>query len=193
MIPSLWQLVSYSLASLKINIVWGYQNAPRVEKPYAMITYTTGRLPDHENYGQIDDDGIRINSSWRKAIVTLQFFCGHSNSYSFASKAASLLASASSLDKQVALDVSIGHRLFLQHVPALLNESQYEDRAIYQFEFYYTENMPDDVGRIETVIIDGLYENDATGGAGGNITPLVCHEVISTQDAYVDARLRKDN
>jgi hypothetical protein len=177
--------VNFSLAPLQLkNIIWGYQNAARVEKPYAMITYATGKMPEHEYYGSIDENGLRINSSWRKAIVTLSFFCGQMNSYNFASKACSLIMTEASIAKQVELDVSIGHRLFLQHVPALLNESQYEDRAIYQFEFYYTENIPDDVGRIETVILDGTYSGSITDtdGSAGSVT---CHEVISSQDVFV--------
>lgn len=193
MIPALWELLDYSLASLQLkNIVWGYQNGPRTEKPYAMVTYTSSRVPDHEIYGQIDDNGARTNSSWRRAIVTLQFYCGQYDSHACASRAVSLLATENSIAKQVELDVAIGHRIMLEHVPVLLNQSQYEDRAIYQFAFYYTENIPDEVGRIETVLIDGNYENAAadggsSGGAGGNITPLICREVISTQPVYVDA------
>jgi hypothetical protein len=191
MIPALWELLNYSLASLNLNkIIWGYQNAPRTEKPYAMVTYTSTRVPDHEIYGQIDEDGVRINSGWRRAIVSIHFYCGQLESHPCASRAVSLLATENSIAKQVELDVAIGHRMLLEHVPVLLNESQYEDRAIYQFAFYYTENVPDDVGRIETVIVEGNYENAATdggssGGAGGNITPLVCREVISTQDVFV--------
>jgi hypothetical protein len=179
MIPALWELLNYSLAPLNLkNIVWGYQNGPRTEKPYAMVTYTSTRVPDHEIYGQIDDNGVRINSGWRRAVVTIQFYCGQMESHSNASRAVSLLATESSIAKQVELDVAIGHRIMLEHVPALLNESQYEDRAIYQFAFYYTENVPDDVGRIETVILDGTYQGGMTEG-------VICHEVVSTQDVFV--------
>ena len=82
-----------------------------------------------------------------------------------------------SIAKQVELDVSIGNRLMLQHVPALVNNSQYEDRSIYQFDFNYMDNVPDDTGLIETVIIDGSYEGGAAGG-GGNVSDLTCHHVI---------------
>lgn len=186
MITKLWDLVNYTLEPLNIDLIWGYQNAARVKKPYCMVNYNSIRLPDHEFYGLINENGIRMISSWRRATADLQFFCGEFNSYNFASKAASLLAGERSLDKAYQLDVAIGHRLMLQHAPVLLNQSQYEDRSIYQFEFYYTENIEDDAGRIETVIIDGNYENGAAGGAGGNITPLNCHHVVSTQDVYVD-------
>lgn len=181
MIPSLWELLNFSLVSLNAQIIWGNQNAARINKPYIMVSYTTVAVPDHEIYGPVDANGIRINSSWRRAVVELQFYCGQHDSYQYASKAVSLLATNASIDKQWLLDVSIGHRLMLNHVPALMNESQWEDRAIYQFEFYYTENIPDDVGLIETVKVSGEYDT------GGDYT-LDCDETISIADAYVDPR-----
>src|SRR3954463_11077164 len=100
MIAKLWDLLDYSLKSLNLPIVWGYQNAPRIQKPYVMVTYTSGRMPDHEIYGDINLLGIRINSSWRRAIVMLQFYC-ETDSFSKASKSVSLLATEDSLNKQV--------------------------------------------------------------------------------------------
>lgn len=170
MIPSLYELLEFSLADLGVPIVWGFQNAARINKPYVMVTYTNSGLPDHEIYGEVDTNGIRVNSSWRRAIVELQFYCGMNDSFSFASKSVSLLATNASIDKQWLLDVSIGHRMMLQHVPALINTSQYEDRAIYQFEFYYTENIPDNVGLIETVEVSGP----------------ICTETISIVDTHVE-------
>lgn len=188
MIPALWELLNYSLESLNINIIWSFQNAARIKKPYMMVNYTNVDVPDHDHYGKIDDDGKRINSSWRKALVDLHFYC-NDDSYRIASKSAMLLATEYSLDKQVQLDVSIGNRLFLQRVPALMNESQYEDRAIYQFNFYYTELIDDQAGRIETVIVDGTYHGgighdkplDEDGNIiGDNIADLNCREVITS-------------
>lgn len=176
MIPVLWELLQYSLNDLNIDIIWSYQNAARINKPYVMINYTTVDVPDHDFYGKIDENGIRTNSGWRKAIVELQFYCAQ-ESYAKATRTAMLLATERSLDKQCQLDVSIGMRLFLQRVPALLNNSQYEDRAIYQFEFFYTEHILDDTGLIETVIVDGDYT--------GALTPIHCHEVITKDDNLV--------
>jgi hypothetical protein len=174
MITSLWELISYSLASLNVQIIWSYQNAARIAKPYCVVDYTTVTMPGHEYYGPPDDNGMAINSGWRRATAEIQFYCAQ-DSYALASKAAALLATSASLDKQWELDVSIGQRLMLQRLPALLNESQFEDRAIYQFEFFYTENTPDDVGLIEVVVVDGTY----TGGLTEDVT---CHEVIMISD-----------
>ena len=176
MIPQLWELLNYSLSSLGVNIIWSYQTAARTAKPYLVVNYTNADVPDFDFYGQVDENGISKIASWRKAVVDLQFYC-NDDSYRLASRSALLLATESSLTKQVQLDVSLGTRLMLQRVPALLNESQYEDRAIYQFDFYYTESVDDDVGLIETVIVDGEYT--------GSLTDIHCHEIISIDDNLV--------
>ena len=175
MIDQLWALTDYTLNTLynkNVPVIWGYQNAARIKKPYVMLNYTTDDLPDHEIIDKfVDLNGMRVISSWRKAVVDMQFYDAH-NSISLASFMASAFATDKSLDKQMELNCSIGTRLFLQRVPALINESQYEDRAIYQFDFYYTEMMKEDVGFIATVIVDGTYEGSLTDN-------LTCNEVIS--------------
>jgi hypothetical protein len=181
MIPKLWTLIDYTLNTLynkNVPVIWSYQNAARIQKPYILLNYMTNDLPDHEYYEQfVDGNGYRRIGSWRKAVVDMQFFDAH-DSIPLASFTAMALATEASLDKQVQLDCSIGNRLFLQRVPMLLNNSQYEDRAIYQFDFLYTETLGEDVGFIATVIIDGSY----SGGYGDVLDPPMpplCHEVIT--------------
>ena len=93
------------------------------------------------------------------------------DSLRLANRLSQLLATEVSLEQQQRLDVSIGNRLMLQRIPALLNNSQYEDRAIYHFDFYYTENYDEDVGFIATVVIEGDYS--------GSLTNQTCEETIS--------------
>jgi len=80
-------------------------------------------------------------------------------------------------------------------VPALLNNSQYEDRAVYHFDFYYTETYVENVGFIATVEVTGGYSGDILNPPGTdppiNIEdikqwPLHCEEIISIP--YVDPR-----
>lgn len=175
MIPGLWELTDYTvntLGSKGINVIWSYQNSPRIDKPYITLNYSNDDLPDHEWYDDqhIDANGYRTMASWRKAVVDMQFYCGP-ESMSLANYTAMMLVSDLALNKQMQLNVSIGNRLFLQRVPELLNNSQFEDRAIYQFDFYYTESLQESVGLIETVIVDGSYS--------GSLTELMCREIIS--------------
>jgi hypothetical protein len=170
MIPGIWELTEYAVNTVGnqgIPVIWSYQNAPRVGKSYIMLDYTTSDVPDHEYYDPTTDlEGNRPYASWRKAVMSMHFYCG-SDSYRVASRLASQFASDGAVAKQVELDVSIGTRLMLQRVPALLNESQWEDRAIYQFDFYYTERTDDWVGWIGAVDIEGHY----TGGFSDIPTP----------------------
>ena len=163
MIDKIWELLDHSLNGIinkndNLPIIWSHQNAARIKKPYLVLSYTTNDVPDHETYdNRIDADGNRTMSSWRKAVIEIQFYDAH-DSMRLASLTVSALATERSMLKQMELDCSIGTRLFLQRVPELLNASQYEDRAIYQFDFYYTETLVENVGIIETVIVDGGYE-----------------------------------
>jgi|KBSSwiStaDraftv2_1062776.scaffolds.fasta_scaffold00263_8 hypothetical protein len=174
MIPGIYELLDYTINTINaqnLPIIWSYQNAPRMNKAYVMIDYTDNDIPNFEvESSYIDLDGFRKMGSWRRATVSLQFYCGP-NSDRIASQVAMMLAGNLSVDKQVELDIAIGNRLMLQRMPALLNNSQFEDRAIYQFDFYYTDVYKDNVGFIAEVIIDGEY----TGAATGSVT---CHEDI---------------
>jgi hypothetical protein len=43
------------------------------------------------------------------------------------------------------------------YVPELLNNSQYEGRGIYHFEFFYTESLPENIDTFCEVEIHGQY------------------------------------
>lgn len=162
MIPGIWELLNHSLSDLNLTIIWSYQNAPRMDKPYVVIDYVDNDLPNFECVDPyIDENGLQDIGSWRRATVSLQFYCGP-NSVNIASQSSLRLSSNRSVEKQVALDVAIGNRLMLQRVPALLNNSQFEDRAIFQFDFYYTDHYKDDVGIIEAVEVDGTFTGSLT-------------------------------
>ena len=163
MIPGLWDLLEYTLESLHAPIIWSNQNAARIAKPYIVLNCATLGFPQHDHYGQVDDDGVRNQSSWRRATVDLQFYCGW-DSLSLADRACMLLKTDRSLDKQVQLDVAIGDRLTLTHVPALLNESQFEERAVYSFDYFYTQHVDENVGVIEEVCFEGKFFPTLTDG-----------------------------
>jgi hypothetical protein len=169
LIPGIYDLLDYTVNTvnnLGLSIIWSYQNSPRVDKPYILIDYTDNDIPNFECAdNHIDDNGIQVIGSWRRATVSLHFYCGP-NSDRISSQVAMMLGASAGLDKQNQLDVAIGNRLMLQRMPALLNNSQYEDRAIYQFDYYYTEHYNDNVGLIETVEITGGYSGDVLNPPG---------------------------
>lgn len=173
MIDSLYDLIKENLlyAGLpNFGLVFANQNMPRVSKPYVVMNVLNIEIPDHVIYHHdINPDGYRTLSGWRKATVELQFYNGI-ESLSSASRMALSLESENSLQSQGKLNCSIGQRLFFSYVPEILNQSQFEGRAIYHFEYFYTEEFADQVGLIEKVIIDGAYT--------GILTDQHCHEEI---------------
>jgi hypothetical protein len=204
LIPGLWELTDYTINAVRLNlpddptptqpivnpntidVIWSYQNAARIDKPYIVLDYTTNDIPDHEYYSPVDAPGFRTMASWRKATVDMQFYCG-TDSLKIASWLASMFSSERVLNKEMDLNVSVGTRLFLSRVPAMINTSQYEERAIYQFDFYYTEEIEEWVSWIATVELTGRYSGspsdplgDGSGlaGEGG----LVCEETIILSD-----------
>jgi hypothetical protein len=188
LIPAIWELTNYTVNAVRlgipdtptptqpivnpnvIEIIWSYQNAARIDKPYIILDYTNNDIPDNEYYGDVDASGNRAMASWRKATIDMQFYCGP-DSMKIASYVASMFSSDAVLQKQGNLNVSIGNRLFLSRMPALLNTSQYEERAIYQFDFYYTESNDEWVSWIDTVEVTGNYS--------GSLTNQSCEETIS--------------
>lgn len=175
MIDVLYSLVKENLRLANMDnfgLVFADQNMPRMVKPYIVISLLNIDVPDHVIYDrEIDANGIRNIYGWRKAIVELQIHNGL-QSLESASRLALCLQSENSLLEQQRLDCAIGQRLFLSYVPMLINQSQYEGRAIYHFEFLYTETYADDVGLIETVIVHGEYSGTATDD-------IVCDETIT--------------
>lgn len=172
MIPALWELTDYTVNTIgrkAVDVIWSYQNSARIGKPYIILDYTTDDLPDHEYYSLPDINGNRTFASWRKATVDMQFYCG-GDSMKIANYVAMMFASEIIVNKEMDLNVSVGSRLFFSRMPALLNNSQYEERAIYQFDFYYTEEMEEWVGVIESVQVHGEYS--------GSLSHLTCDELI---------------
>lgn len=160
MIPQLWDLIEYAVNDGKpttIPIIWSHQNAPRVGKPYILIEYTNVDTPNFDIYmPEVDEYGVQTIGSWRNASVNLQFFFGP-DSQRMASQTVFALATERVINKAVELDCAVGQRLFYSSVPALINDSQWESRTIYSFEFMWSENYADQVGVIEYVDITGTY------------------------------------
>jgi len=178
-------------AGLAWPVIFANQNVPRLVKPYIQINVTTITIPDHLIYSPIDQDGNGVVSGWRKAVVEIQIYAGI-ESLSYASNIALVLQTESLLEYQQQIDVAVGQRLFLSYMPELLNESQFEGRAIYQFEMFYTENMNDNRGIIEGVDLCGAYvqTNSDTDPLKvfetcENDIAVICEESISATDKTI--------
>ena len=173
MIPGIWDLTDYAVNTMgqkNIPVIWSYQNAARVDKPYIVLDYSTDDVPNFDWFEPwTDENGDRKLFSWRRATIDMQFYCGP-DSLKIASWLSMMFCTDAVTDQQMRLNVSIGNRLFLQRMPAMLNTSQFEDRAIYQFDFYYTEELEEHVSFIDSVDVHGEYT--------GSLTTVTCDEII---------------
>ena len=139
-----------------IPLIFAYQNSERINKPYGSIRVDTISIPQHELYLPVQETGYQVFGGWRKATVELQIY--GKNSGATARRFALSLQSNTSTEFQQKINVAIGNRLFLGEVPVLLNASQYEERGVYQFEFYYSDEMDDNIGLIEKVEITHKHD-----------------------------------
>lgn len=152
----LYDFVEPDARKLDLPIIFAYQNAPRIEKPYASLRIDTIRSSQHDIYSLVDDLGFQKSFSWRVATVELQTFGIDAGSK--ARTLSQLFQTETSSQRAQRLNCAVGNRLFLSEVPELLNMSQFEERGIYQFEFMFTDDITDDVGLIENVDIEGKLE-----------------------------------
>jgi hypothetical protein len=151
---TLWNLLNFVSQRMEhpIPLIFAFENAERVQKPYGSIRIDTITLPGHEIAFPVHENGYQDYGGWRRATVELQVYgrLGGPIAREFALR----LQANSAVEQSQRLNIAIGNRLFLSEVPALLNQSQYEERGIYQFQYFFSEQLDDDVGLIETVIID---------------------------------------
>lgn len=164
MIDKLYQLVNEAARRLGPNwtIIFANQNMPRPVKPYMTINVTNVDIPDHVIY--IGPTNTYFNETvygWRKATVDIQVYNGI-ESLSTINTLALVLQTTSMVEYQTTIDVSIGQRLFIGYVPEIVNNSQFEGRGIYQFEFFYTESYTEPLSDIAKVETHGDYEGSLT-------------------------------
>jgi len=144
-----------------LPIVFVNQNFPRPPKPYITLNVLNVDIPDHVIYSKPNPDDSVTISGWRRASVEIQVYNGI-ESLSTIDRLALILQSNSLIDYQATIDVSIGQRLFFGYVPELLNQSQFEGRGVYQFEFFYTEEYTDPGNSICEVELAGRYIGGAS-------------------------------
>lgn len=118
------------------------------ERPFITLQVSVGRpLPVHR--GRVDGDGMQIISGHRPVSVQLQ--CFGKRSWDVLDSLQLKLYSDSVSNLAESLNISLQREPRLQDVPALLDGTRYEPRAILDLEAMYTAAIEDDVGFIETV------------------------------------------
>lgn len=130
-------------------VVFANENGKRPpQRPFITLQLEVGQ-PQPVHRGRVDDDGIRKITSHRP--ITLQLQCYGADSWSVLEQLQLSLYSDALQELAETLNISLQREPRLQNVPALLDDTKYEPRAILDLEAMYTASTEEDVGYIETV------------------------------------------
>ncbi|TFL14217.1 hypothetical protein CSC67_08680 [Pusillimonas caeni] len=135
-------------AATSHQVVFANENGKRPERPFITLQVSVG-APQPIHRGPVDDDGLQRISAHRP--VTVQLQCYGAGSWGVLDELQLKLYTDSMSDLAESLNIALQREPRLQDVPALLDDTKYESRAILDLEAMYTAGIDDDVGYIETV------------------------------------------
>jgi len=140
----------YQLISVAVDceVVLANDNGPRASRPFISMQIAVGE-PQPVHRGRVDDDGKQPISAHRPVSVQLQ--CYGDGSWDILDALQLKLYADGMIDLAESLNIAVLRQPRLQDVPALLDGTKYESRAILDIEAMYTAVIEDDVGYIETV------------------------------------------
>lgn len=137
-----------------LDIVHAFQNGPRPSGMYATVRIETARaLPAHMGWLEVPSPipapGSRVSEGDRIGTVELQVF--GDGAYDFLDAAVGMLATEACMEAALALNLAFGMVSTVEAVPALLDGSSYEERALCSLAFAYTRRTEETLYNIETV------------------------------------------
>jgi hypothetical protein len=133
------------------QVVWANQNGPRPKKPYFRLNVRS-RAGAPPVIGDSDADGHFLVSEM--VLLRVELECFGQSAFAKASAAASRLRFPSVSYLAQALGVGVGPVEGVRDMTALLNDSQYEERALLEFSAYVTASDLDNLGLIEHVLLN---------------------------------------
>lgn len=129
-------------------VIFANENGKRPQRPYVTVQLQLASpLPVHT--GPVDGNGQRRLSAHRP--VTIQLQCYGDGSWGVLDQMQLTLYTDSLLNLAESLNIGLQREPRLQDVPALLEGTKYEPRAILDIEAMYTGSIEEEVGIIETV------------------------------------------
>lgn len=132
------------------ELIFSEQNGPRPAKPYATLSVRSiSEQPIIQH--QLNGNGIISLAKLQRMIVEVEYF--GLGAFSKAQILGLKLQSPSNVIRGDEFGISVSQLRGVSRVPELLNQSQYEERAILEFTAYIMVEGDDDVGLIEHAII----------------------------------------
>lgn len=145
------------------EVIVGHDNGPRPAKPYAAIFLEMARpLPRHHGV-LVDDDGNRRVQSHRPSRLQVQCFGDVGRAFELADLISMRLMTEAGIEAALAKNIAWMSQPTLASIPALMDNGDYEDRAILTVETTYNGDIMENVGAIETVVVEANTEPTAMG------------------------------
>lgn len=150
-------------------VIIAFDNGPRPQKPYAVVYLNLAR-PTGAHVGKLDEDGARYVESHRPGRLLVHCYGDQSEAFDMADTISLRLMTDAAIDAAAALNIAWMGQPTLESIPALMDNGDYEDRAILTVETAYTGSIFEDVGFFDKVQIEASTEPAASGPSVIDIT-----------------------
>ena len=145
------------------EVIIGNDNGPRPPKPYAAVFFQSARpQPVHRQF-YTDDAGLRMVESHRMGRLQIHCYGKNGAAWELGDLIAMGILTEAAIQAAAALNIAWMSQPTLESIPALMDNSEYEDRAILTIETAYTGFLAEDVSFIQTVEVDVETEPSAMG------------------------------
>lgn len=145
------------------EVIIGNDNGPRPSKAYANIFLSMARpTPAHRQFAT-DDDGERYVESHRAARLQIHCYGKNGSAWELAEEISMKLLTDAAIEAGIVKNIAWMSQPSLESIPALMDNGDYEDRAILTIETVYTGAMIENVSFIQTVEVEAATEPPAFG------------------------------
>lgn len=145
------------------EVIVGNDNGPRPQKPYAAVFLEMARpLPSHHP-SLADVDGNRRVQAHRPSRLQVHCFGKIADAWALADLISMRLMTDAGIEAALAQNIAWNSQPTLASIPALMDNGDYEDRAILTVETTYNGDITENVGAIETVVVEANTEPAAMG------------------------------
>ena len=145
------------------EVIVGNDNGPRPKKPYAAVFVEIVRpLPAHRSTWSAEDGARRVQAH-RPARLQVHCFGDVGAAYALADLISMRLMTDAGIEAALLKNIAWLSQPTLASIPALMDNGDYEDRAILTVETTYNGDITENVGAIETVVVQANTEPTAMG------------------------------
>lgn len=144
-------------------VIVSFDNGPRPSKPYAVVYLSLARpAPAHRQFAT-DDQGERYVEAHRPGRLLVHCYGKINDAWALADDIGMRIMTDAAIEAASAKNIAWMSQPTLESIPALMDNGDYEDRAILTIETAYTGAMIENVSFIGTVEIDVATDPPASG------------------------------